>query len=184
MTWEMIRITGLVALVLLTISVSLGIAGPVIRRPSLRLTSVTMHLTAAVGGTALVIAHIVFAVIDSWVEVPLAAAVVPGTSGWETLWIAVGTLAFDLMLVLAVTSMLRQHAPNLWWRAHVLAYPVYALVWLHTLTIGSDRSTPLMIGIAAASAGVVAAAITLRLMVGRRQPTGTTIRHDLQEISA
>jgi DMSO/TMAO reductase YedYZ heme-binding membrane subunit len=184
MTWEMIRVTGLVALVLLTIAVSLGIAGPAIRRPGLRLTSVTMHLTAAVGGTALVLAHIGLAIVDSWVDVPLSAAIVPGTSTWEPLWIAVGTVAFDLLLVIAVTSALRQHAPGLWWRAHALAYPVYALVWLHTLTIGSDRSTPLMIGIAAVSGAAVASAVVVRLMLGSQRPTGTTTRTDLQEISA
>ena len=49
MTWELIRITGLVSLALLTVSVALGIAGPAIRRPTGRLTSVSVHLTAAVG---------------------------------------------------------------------------------------------------------------------------------------
>ncbi len=181
MTWELIRITGVVALVLLTVSVSLGIAGPVIRWPATRLTSVTMHLTAAVGGVVLVIAHILFAVLDSWVHVPLSAALIPGTSQWQPLWIAVGTLAFDLMLVLAVTSALRRHAPSLWWRAHVLAYPVYALVWLHTLTIGTDRGTAWMIALAAGSAALVAAAVALRL-TARRGPVGTQTRPDIEKV--
>lgn len=182
MTWELIRITGLVALVLLTVSVSLGIAGPAIRRPTSRLTSVTMHLTAGIGGTVLVLAHIGFAVIDSWVNVPLSAALIPGTSAWEPLWIAVGTIAFDLMLVLAVTSAMRQHAPALWWRAHWVAYPVYALVWLHTLMIGTDSGTPVMIGIAALSAAMVAMAIVVRRSA--RRPIGTRPRTDLEEVMA
>lgn len=183
MTWELIRITGMVALTLLTVSVTLGIAGPVIRRPGARLTSVSMHLTASVGGTLLVIAHIAFAVIDSWVNVPLSAALIPGTSPWEPLWVAVGTIAFDLMLVLAVTSALRQHAPALWWRAHVLAYPVYALVWIHTLTLGTDRGTTLMIGMAAVSAACVAGATVLRLML-RPRAVGNSPRPDLEEVMA
>ncbi|MEZ5118424.1 MAG: ferric reductase-like transmembrane domain-containing protein [Candidatus Nanopelagicales bacterium] len=164
MTWELIRITGLVSLALLTVSVALGIAGPAIRRPTGRLTSVSVHLTAAVGGTVLVIAHVVFAVLDSWVSVPLSAAFLPGTSQWEPLWIGVGTVAFDLMLVIAATSALRQQAPRLWWRAHVIAYPVWLLVWLHALTIGTDRGTTLMTAMAALSAAIVAAAIAIRLM--------------------
>jgi predicted ferric reductase len=173
MTWEIIRITGMVALALLTVSVTLGIAGPAIRRPTARLASASMHLTAAVGGTALVVAHVFFAVIDSWVNVPALAAFVPGTSAWEPLWIAVGTIAFDLMLVMLVTSALRQQAPRLWWKAHVLAYPVWALVWIHSLTIGTDRGTPLMIGLAAISAALVAGAIVVRLM-SPRGPVGIT----------
>ncbi|MCU0296726.1 MAG: ferric reductase-like transmembrane domain-containing protein [Candidatus Nanopelagicales bacterium] len=162
MTWEIIRVTGLLALALLTVSVSLGIAGPAIHRPSARLTSVSLHLTAGVAGTLLVVAHVAFAVIDSWVDVPALAVFVPGASPWQTLWVAVGTIAFDLMLVIAATSALRQQAPDLWRRAHLLAYPTWALVWVHTLTIGTDRGTALMVGMAAASAGAVAASVALR----------------------
>jgi predicted ferric reductase len=183
MTWELIRITGIVALALLTVSVALGVAGPAIRRPTSRLTSVSMHLTAAVGGTALVIAHIIFAVLDSWVAVPWTAAVIPGASSWQPLWVAVGTIAFDLMLVLAATSALRQHVPRLWWRAHILSYPVYALLWLHTLTIGTDRGTPLMIGLAAISAALVAAAAVYRVTAGHG-PVGTNPRPELEEVMA
>ena len=164
MTWEIIRITGLLALGLLTVSVALGIAGPAIRRPAARLTSVGLHLTAGVGGTVLVIGHVLFAIIDSWVQVPAMAAFVPGASPWQTLWVAIGTVAFDFMLVIAATSAMRQQAPGMWRRAHLLAYPTWALVWIHTLTIGTDRTTPLMVGLAAASAAVVAAAVALRLM--------------------
>src|SRR5690606_36048996 len=67
MTWEFIRITGLVALAFLTVSVALGVAGPALHRPTSRLASVSMHMTAAVGGTVLVIAHILFAIADSWI---------------------------------------------------------------------------------------------------------------------
>lgn len=162
MTWELIRITGLVSLALLTWAVALGIAGPAIRRPGARLASVSMHLTAAVGGTVLVVAHVAFAVLDSWVSVPALAAVLPGASAWEPLWVGAGTVAFDLLLVLAVTSAMRQQAPGLWRRAHVLAYPAWALVWVHTLAIGTDAGTPLMVGMAAASAAFVAGAVVLR----------------------
>lgn len=183
MTWELIRITGIVALALLTVSVAMGIAGPAIRRPTARLTSVSMHLTAAVGGTVLVVAHIVFAVLDSWVQVPLAAAVLPGASAWQPLSVALGTIAFDLMLVLAVTSALRQYAPRVWWRSHILSYPMYALVWIHTLTIGTDRGTPLMIGVAAVSAAMVAAAIVYRF-TSPRGPVGNNPRPELEEVLA
>ncbi|MEZ5185445.1 MAG: ferric reductase-like transmembrane domain-containing protein [Candidatus Nanopelagicales bacterium] len=171
MTWEMIRITGLLALGLLTVSVVLGILGPAIRRPTGRLTSVSAHLTAAVGGTVLVIAHVVFAVLDNWVSVPAAATVVPFASSWQPLWVGVGTIAFDLMLVIAATSALRQQAPSLWWRAHVLAYPVWLLVWIHALTIGTDAGTSLMVVMAAISGALVAAAAVIRLMAPPR-PVG------------
>lgn len=183
MTWEIIRVTGIVALALLTVAVTLGIAGPVIRRPALRLTSVSLHLTAAVGGTLLVLTHIVFAVLDSWVQVPALAAVVPGASPWQTLGVAMGTVAFNLLLVLALTSALRQQAPRLWWRAHVVAYPAWALVWVHTLMVGTDRGTNLMVGLAGISAAMVAAATVLR-MTRRPGPVANNPTPRLEEIAA
>lgn len=184
MIWEMIRVTGMVALALLTVSVTLGILGPAITRPTGRLTSVSLHMTAGIGGTVLVIAHVFLAVIDSWINVPWRAAFIPGASPWETLWIAVGTIAFDLMLVMAVTSAMRQQAPKLWWKAHVVAYPVWALVWVHTLTIGTDAGTPLMIAMAAVSAAMVAAAIVIRVMRPKRTPVGTKHTAELEEVMA
>lgn len=184
MTWEMIRVTGMVALALLTVSVSLGIAGPAITRPSSRLTSVSLHLTAGVAGTVLVISHVFFAIIDSWIKVPVQAAFVPGTSTWETLWVAVGTIAFDLMLAMAVTSALRQQAPRLWWKSHMLAYPVFGLVWIHTLAIGTDAGTPLMIAMAAISAGMVATAIVVRVMRPKRTPVGIAHSPEMEEVMA
>lgn len=171
MTWEMIRITGLLSLGLLTVSVVLGILGPAVRRPTGRLTSVSVHLTAAVGGTVLVIAHVVLAILDSWVTVPAVAAFVPFASPWQPLWVGLGTIAFDLMLVIAVTSALRQQAPAIWWRAHVVAYPVWVLVWIHALTIGTDRGTSVMVATAAVSGALVAAAAVIRLM-SPRGPVG------------
>jgi hypothetical protein len=41
---------------------------------------------------------------------------------------------------------------------------VWLLVWLHALTIGTDRGTTLMTAMAALSAAIVAATIAIRLM--------------------
>lgn len=184
MTWEMIRVTGMVAMGLLTVSVTLGILGPAIRRPAARLTSVSMHLTAAVGGTILVIAHVFLAVIDGWIDISAKAAFIPGVSAWEPLWIAVGTVAFDLLLVMAVTSAMRQQAPRLWWNAHVIAYPVWALVWIHAVAIGTDAGTKWMIAGAAVSAAMVAAATVIRVMRPVRTPVGTTYSPEMEEVMA
>ena len=47
--------------------------------------------------------------------------------------------------------------------------------WLHTLTIGTDTGTPLMIGLAAVSAALVAAAAVCRMTAGRG-PVGNNPR--------
>jgi sulfoxide reductase heme-binding subunit YedZ len=163
MTWMLLRTTGIVVLGLLTIAVALGIAGPAIRSPQARLLSVTLHRTAAVTGTLLLLAHVTFAVLDTWVTVSPLAVVLPGASAWKPLWIGLGAVAFDAVLLLAATSALRRRAATVWWNVHVISYVAYALAWGHALGAGSDVGGPIMRWLAVGSAAAVAAAGLLRL---------------------
>ena len=63
-TWMLLRTTGFLVLGLLTLAVALGLAGPGIRDPRARLVAVTVHRTAAVTGTVLLLAHVTAAVVD------------------------------------------------------------------------------------------------------------------------
>ncbi len=163
MTWLLLRTTGFLVLGLLTVAVSLGIAGPAIRDPRVRLVSVTVHRAAAVLGTLLLLAHVTFAVLDTWVTVSPLAVFLPGASAWEPLWIGLGALAFDTVLLLAVTSALRRRFANLWWNVHLLSYVAFALAWLHALGVGTDASDPVMLWLAGLSAAAVAASLLLRI---------------------
>lgn len=164
LTWYLLRSTGVIALALLSLSVVLGIAGPAIRLPSRRLVSVSVHTTAALAGVALLVGHVVLAVVDSWVQVSALSVVVPGASAWEPLWIGLGALALDLMAIVAVSSAFRRQSAATWWRLHMLAYPAWALAWLHALGVGTDATSGLMIALAAASGGAVAGAVAVRRM--------------------
>lgn len=162
-TWLILRTSGILVLGLLTIAVGLGIAGPSIRDPRARLVSVTLHRTAAVTGTVLLLAHVSAAVLDSWVDVSAASVVVPGISSWQPLWVGLGALAFDAVLLLIATSALRRRSAKLWWNVHVISYVAYALAWLHAVGVGSDRAEPVMLVLAVGSAAVVGVALIARL---------------------
>jgi predicted ferric reductase len=162
MTWLLLRTSGFLVLGLLSVAVALGILGPALRSPRLRLVSITVHRTAAALGTLLLLAHVTAAVLDRYVEVSLPAVVIPGASAWQPLWIGLGALAFDAVLVLAVTSALRRRRPNLWWNVHVISYVAYALSWTHALGVGTDSGGPVMRWLAVASAALVGGAALLR----------------------
>ncbi len=171
MTWLLLRTSGFLVLGLLAIAVSLGIAGPGIRDPRLRLTTIALHRTAAITGTGLLLVHVTAAVLDAYVAVSLPAVFVPGVAQWEPLWIGLGALAFDAVLVLAVSSALRRRYAGAWWNLHVISYVAFALAWLHALGAGSDASDPVMRWLAGASALAVGAAVLVRLL-SRGAPVG------------
>lgn len=162
LTWLLLRTTGVVTLGLLTASVVVGIASPAVRRPSARLVMITVHRSAAATGVVLLVAHVVLAVADGYVDIAPLAIVVPGASGWEPLWIGVGAVALDLLAVVAITTAGRLRAPVLWRRAHLLAYPAWLLAWGHALGAGTDAASRPMLLLAIASALAVAGATIVR----------------------
>lgn len=167
-TWVLLRAIGIVALAALTLAVASGLIGPAVRRPLLRGVSVSVHRSAAAVGLALTLAHVLLAVLDSWVEVSLLAVVVPGISRWEPWWIGVGAVAVDLLLVVAVTSALRGRGPRVWWTLHALTYPAWLLAVAHSLAIGTDAATQPYVGVGVAGVVLVLAAAVMRLRAARR----------------
>ncbi len=137
-TWLLLRAAGLVALAALTLSVASGLAGPAITRPAWRGVSVAVHRAAALVGLGLTLAHVVLAVLDPYVAIDALAAVVPGVSAWEPLWVGAGALAVDALAVVALTSAVRRRGPRVWWTLHVLTYPAWILATGHALAVGSD----------------------------------------------
>lgn len=172
-TWLLLRVAGLVALAALTVSVASGLAGPAVRHPGRRAVVLAVHGSTALLGLSLTVGHVVLAVLDPWVDVPAGAAVVPGTSPWQTGWIGVGAIAVDLLLVVAVASALRGRVPRVWWTLHVLTIPAWILATGHAVAIGTDAwRTPYLLAGGLGVALVVAAA-GLRLLASRRHyPVG------------
>ncbi len=166
-TWFVMRSSGLVAVGLLTIAVVLGVLGPLLR-PTPRLTSISVHRAASIAGSVLIVGHIVLAVLDKWIVLDLPAAFVPGLAGWERWGVALGALCVDLMIVVLLTTATRSRTPGLWRRAHLLAYPVWALAVGHGLLVGSDGAV--MRTVALVSAGLVLMALSARLLARPGKP--------------
>lgn len=168
MTWLMLRTTGIVAIALLTISTVVGIVSPVLRSQRRRFVAISIHGTAAATGTILLLGHIVLAVLDSYVHISPVATVIPGVSAWEPLWIGVGTVSFDLLILLLVSTFTRFRAPRTWKAVHLVSYALLPLAWIHALAIGSDAADLPMRVTALVGLAAVAAALVFRQS---RRPT-------------
>lgn len=169
LTWLMLRTTGIVAIVVLTLSTVIGIASPALRDGRRRLVAISMHTAASAAGVILLLGHIAFAVLDSYVSISPLAVVIPGVSDWQPLWVGVGTVSLDLMLLIVLTSLNRIRAPRLWKRVHVASYVALALAWAHALFVGTDASSLPMQATAALSVAAVGLAVVFRQSRSRTQ---------------
>lgn len=145
--WYANRATGAVCLVLFTVVVLLGIAvrlhGKIPGLP--RFGTVSLHRTLSLSATAFLTLHIAFAVADDYVDISVVDAVVPFVSDYQPLWLGLGTVAFDLLLAVLVTSLLRERVGHRTWRAvHWLAYASWPVALIHGIGIGTDTGTDWM----------------------------------------
>jgi sulfoxide reductase heme-binding subunit YedZ len=164
--WYATRAAGVVALVLLTITVALGVAG-VSRLSSPRWPRVItagLHKNISLLVVAFVVAHVLTTVLDSFVSISPAAAVVPFISSYRPFWLSLGTIAFDLILALVVTSLLRTRISYRAWRAvHWLAYASWPIALWHGLGTGTDARLPWLLALDALCVLLVAGGLMWRL---------------------
>lgn len=139
--WFATRATGSIALILLTATVVLGVAGAGRYAPTTvgRFEVNALHRNLSVLCLALLVVHIGTTVADSYVPIGWTAAFVPLVSPYRTLWVALGTVAFDLLLAVALTSAVRLRMGLRRWKAvHYLAYAAWPFAVLHGFQTGTD----------------------------------------------
>ena len=180
--WFISRGSGLVLLVLFSLVIVLGVAtrlGSVLPgRP--RFMAAELHRTLSLFGIALLVLHIVTAILDPYVTIGWAATVLPFASRYRTTAIGFGTLAVDLAAAVVITSLARPRLGYRAWRAvHWLAYIAWPVAFVHSLTAGNDLHYWWVALIECGSAAMVTAAVIARLL-GRRRP-GPGVRPDLPQ---
>ncbi|MGZ4444534.1 MAG: ferric reductase-like transmembrane domain-containing protein [Nocardioidaceae bacterium] len=175
--WFANRGTGVVLLLLLTLTALLGVlatrghAG----RGVPRFLTQSLHRNLSLVAVGLLVAHVGSAVLDEYVDIRWWQALVPVGATYRPLWLELGTLALDVVVVVAATSLLRHRLPHRAWRAvHVLAYLAFAAALAHGVGIGTDASSPWGRRVSIGCAGAVALAAGLRLAAlawtARRHP--------------
>ncbi len=139
--WYLTRGSGLVALVLLTASVVLGIL-EVKRWASERwprFMTAALHKNISLLATVFLGIHIATTVVDGFAPIGWLDAVVPFRSPYRPLWLGFGALAVDLLLALVVTSLVRGRIGYRAWKAvHWAAYACWPVAVLHGMGTGSD----------------------------------------------
>jgi len=171
--WYATRATGVVALVLLTATVVLGVTGSARfatpRWP--RVITAGLHRNLPLLAVAFVAAHVLTTILDSYAPIGWVSAVVPFTSPYRTFWLGLGAVASDLLLAVTATSLLRARLGYRAWRAvHRLGYACWPVALWHGLGTGTDSRLPWLLALDAACAAAVTGALGWRLSLGRDRP--------------
>jgi sulfoxide reductase heme-binding subunit YedZ len=163
--WYLGRGTGIVALVLFTLTVLLGITTRS-GRSALgigRFGVAELHKTASLTGVSLILVHVVTLLLDPWAQLRLVDLLLPFMAGFRPLWQGLGTLAVDLLAILVLSSLLRHRiGPRLFHAVHWTAYAMWPLAMLHALGTGTDAATPWFRGLAVACGALVFLALGWR----------------------
>jgi len=165
--WYVSRATGVVALLLLTAVMLIGILiNRQGRLPGLPRFAVTnLHRNLSLMAVVFIVIHVVTAVLDGYVSIPLISGVIPFTSHYEGFWLGLGAVSFDLMLALIVTSLVRgRMSQRLWKAVHWLAYASWPVAFAHSIGSSSDLQGGLLLGLAVLCAAALAAALVWRLV--------------------
>ena len=167
--WMLGRGTGLVALLLLTLSLVLGIVTRSRRTlaglPRYGVTAV--HQTASLTATTLITIHVISLLLDPEAPLRLLDALLPFTGTWRPLWVGLGTLSLDLLAAIVVSALLRKRIGHRTFRAiHWSSYALWPTAFLHALGTGTDAGTLWFRGAAVACLAVVGGAVAWRTSSG------------------
>jgi sulfoxide reductase heme-binding subunit YedZ len=168
--WYVTRASGVVSLLLLTAGLVLGVVGTVRWRSDRwpRFAVISIHRNLTLLAIAFVALHVLTTIADGYAPVGFKDAVIPFVSRYRPLWLGLGAVAFDLLLALVVTSLLRARIGYRAWRAvHWLAYASWPLALVHGLGTGSDPRFGWLVIITIVCAGTVGAALAVRLLRSR-----------------
>lgn len=139
--WLASRASGLVALILVTVSVAIGLAmaGKVMRRPGLSRKLLAVHEQTALAGLVAIAVHGITLLGDPWLNPGVAGVAVPFTMSFRPLFTGFGILGGYLAALLGLSYYVRRRVgPKLWRKAHRATVVVYLLGLVHAIGAGTD----------------------------------------------
>jgi len=171
--WYFGRGAGVSALVLFTLVMVIGIVVRLGRPlPGLpRFTVAAVHRTTSLTALGFLVLHIGTLLLDPYAQLRLFDTVVPFFAAYRPFWQGLGTLGFDLALLLIASSLLRARIGLRAWRwLHGAAYLCWPVAVVHAVGTGTDGTSSWMLAIVGGCVATVALAGAWRLAAPPEQP--------------
>jgi sulfoxide reductase heme-binding subunit YedZ len=171
--WYTTRGAGAVSLVLLSAVVVLGVMSSLrFEVPSWpRFLTTGLHRNLSLTAVVFLGLHIVTAVVDPFTHLGWLAAVVPFSSYYRTFWLGLGVIAFELLIAITVTSLVRGLIGLSAWRTiHWLSYASWPIAVIHGFGTGTDTLSTWMLAIDGVCIAAVAGSVAARVMFRSPDP--------------
>jgi len=141
--WYLSRAAGLVAYVLLFVSVSLGLTmtGGVLERVLRRYRIYDIHRFVSLVTLGLSLFHVLILLGDDYIGFSVVELLVPFASPYRPLYTALGALALYMTAIIVGTFYVRRLVPYRAWRLiHYTTFAVFVLTLVHAVGAGTDTS--------------------------------------------
>lgn len=148
--WYLARAGGVVAFLLLYISIFLGLT---IRIPFLRkivspIYSFSLHCLISLYATLFALFHGGVLIFDKFLGFDIFDILIPFASSYQHVLVGFGITGFYLMVILVATSYGRKFiSPKLWRITHFTNVVLYIFVLIHATKLGTDLKNPLIFDI-------------------------------------
>jgi ferredoxin-NADP reductase/DMSO/TMAO reductase YedYZ heme-binding membrane subunit len=178
--WYVTRASALIGWALMTASVLWGIllSTRVMRRIDNPAWLQDLH--RYLGGMTLIMVglHMVSLMLDPWLKFTVVEELVPFGTDFKPLPVALGVVAFYLLVAVQGSSLIMNRLPRKFWKGlHYASYGALILIALHAGWTGTDVSTWWYRVLAIVLIGVATIAVLTRVIVGTR--SGASGSHKL-----
>ena len=172
--WYATRASGIVALVLLTLTMVLGLVTT--SRSRARnwpgFAQQEIHRRISIMAVVFLALHVLTSVLDTYVNIGWLAVIVPFVSPYSRFWVGLGTVALDLMIAVFVSSLLRARLrPGTWRGIHWLAYASWPIALAHTFGLGTDAGEQWVIVLGAVCVMAVGVSLVWRVRTAAKRST-------------
>lgn len=171
--WLASRSLGVVALVLLATSVTIGLllSGRLMRRPGMPARLKGWHEAIALTATAAIAGHGLLLLGDKYLQPSLGDVAVPFTMAHLRMWTGIGIIAGWLTAAFTFSFYVRRWIGNrAWRRLHRWTLAAYVLSVFHTIGSGTDAASPWLIASVVAITTPIVFGVTYRFLPASKSP--------------
>lgn len=167
--WYLTRAAGIVAFVLLWLSVCIGIlqSTQFLKGAASPLANIDIHTFVSLGAVYATTFHIVILMWDRYVPFTPAEILVPFAGDYKPVLVGLGSVGLYVMLGVIISTYLRGRlSARLWRSIHISSVGAFALALAHAVLLGTDRAHPLVSYLYRFAAISVAVLLAYRVSLG------------------
>jgi sulfoxide reductase heme-binding subunit YedZ len=175
--WFASRSLGIVAVVMLGVSVALGLtmSGRLMKRPGAAAKLRRFHEASTLVTLGLIVAHGGLLLFDTYLRPGLAGITLPFAISYRPVFTGMGIIAGWLAAILGLSFYARRRiGARTWRKLHRFTIVAYLLALVHVVGAGTNGTSPWMLGLLTALTAPIVFAFTYRVLPARKSPPRAT----------